>query len=140
MILGTHVCMVFEVLGHNLLKFIIRSNYQGIPLYNVKRIMKQVRKWRFYACIFLKLISTFHLSKINLCSSYLRYLKVYTTCTPNAKLFTQILNLKMSYSAWTKDIFAKSQPMQHIFTKWDSSYLDQQVKDIKRLKSKRSGY
>ena len=25
---GTHVCMVFEVLGHNLLKFIIRSNYQ----------------------------------------------------------------------------------------------------------------
>ena len=40
---GTHVCMVFEVLGHNLLKFIIRSNYQGIPLYNVKLIMKQVR-------------------------------------------------------------------------------------------------
>eukprot|EP00095_Tigriopus_kingsejongensis_P008551 maker-scaffold989_size72935-snap-gene-0.10 protein:Tk08551 transcript:maker-scaffold989_size72935-snap-gene-0.10-mRNA-1 annotation:"srsf protein kinase 1-like" len=39
---GTHVCMVFEVLGHNLLKFIIRSNYQGIPLYNVKLIMKQV--------------------------------------------------------------------------------------------------
>ena len=27
---GTHVCMVFEVLGHNLLKFIIRSNYQVI--------------------------------------------------------------------------------------------------------------
>ena len=40
---GTHVCMVFEVLGHNLLKFIIRSNYQGIPLYNVKLIMKQVK-------------------------------------------------------------------------------------------------
>ncbi len=41
---GTHVCMVFEVLGHNLLKFIIRSNYQGIPLQNVKIIMKQVVK------------------------------------------------------------------------------------------------
>lgn len=39
---GTHVCMVFEVLGHNLLKFIIRSNYQGIPLINVKIMMKQV--------------------------------------------------------------------------------------------------
>ncbi|KAK7001728.1 SRSF protein kinase 2, partial [Halocaridina rubra] len=39
---GTHVCMVFEVLGHNLLKFIIRSNYQGIPLPNVKRIIHQV--------------------------------------------------------------------------------------------------
>ncbi|XP_063606776.1 uncharacterized protein LOC134781439 [Penaeus indicus] len=39
---GTHVCMVFEVLGHNLLKFIIRSNYQGIPLQNVKSIIRQV--------------------------------------------------------------------------------------------------
>merc|ERR1711887_441255 len=39
---GTHVCMVFEVLGHNLLKFIIRSNYQGINLTNVKIMMKQV--------------------------------------------------------------------------------------------------
>ena len=40
---GTHVCMVFEVLGHNLLKFIIRNNYQGMPLQNVKVMMKQVR-------------------------------------------------------------------------------------------------
>ncbi|XP_059469781.1 SRSF protein kinase 3-like isoform X2 [Neocloeon triangulifer] len=39
---GTHVCMVFEVLGSNLLKLIIRSNYQGIPLSNVKLIIKQV--------------------------------------------------------------------------------------------------
>lgn len=39
---GTHVCMVFEVLGHNLLKLIIRSNYQGIPIQNVKSIMRQV--------------------------------------------------------------------------------------------------
>lgn len=39
---GTHVCMVFEVLGHNLLKLIIRSNYQGIPIANVKTIIQQV--------------------------------------------------------------------------------------------------
>jgi serine/threonine protein kinase len=39
---GTHVCMVFEVLGHNLLKLIIRSNYRGIPIANVKTITKQV--------------------------------------------------------------------------------------------------
>ncbi|XP_065348491.1 SRSF protein kinase 3-like isoform X2 [Cloeon dipterum] len=39
---GTHVCMVFEVLGSNLLKLIIRSNYQGIPLPNVKAIIRQV--------------------------------------------------------------------------------------------------
>ena len=39
---GSHVCMVFEVLGHNLLKLIIRSNYRGIPIPNVKTIVKQV--------------------------------------------------------------------------------------------------
>jgi len=39
---GQHVCMVFEVLGHNLLKLIIRSNYRGIPIANVKLITKQV--------------------------------------------------------------------------------------------------
>ncbi|KAK3103482.1 hypothetical protein FSP39_019567 [Pinctada imbricata] len=38
---GTHVCMVFEVLGNNLLKLIIRSNYQGIPMRNVKTITRQ---------------------------------------------------------------------------------------------------
>lgn len=39
---GTHVCMVFEVLGHNLLKLILKSNYRGIPLPNVKSITRQV--------------------------------------------------------------------------------------------------
>jgi serine/threonine protein kinase len=39
---GVHVCMVFEVLGNNLLKLIIKSNYHGIPLQNVKLIVKQV--------------------------------------------------------------------------------------------------
>lgn len=39
---GTHVCMVFEVLGHNLLKLIIKSQYRGIPLANVRTIIHQV--------------------------------------------------------------------------------------------------
>lgn len=39
---GTHVCMVFEVLGHNLLKLIIKSQYRGIPYPNVKTIIRQV--------------------------------------------------------------------------------------------------
>jgi len=38
---GTHICMVFEVLGHNLLRMIIRSNYKGIPLPIVKSIIRQ---------------------------------------------------------------------------------------------------
>lgn len=36
------ICMVFEVLGHHLLKWIIKSNYQGLPLPCVKKIIKQV--------------------------------------------------------------------------------------------------
>eukprot|EP00106_Octopus_bimaculoides_P009197 XP_014776639.1 PREDICTED: SRSF protein kinase 2-like isoform X3 [Octopus bimaculoides] len=39
---GVHVCMVFEVLGNHLLKLIIRSNYRGIPIENVKNIIRQV--------------------------------------------------------------------------------------------------
>uniref|UniRef100_A0A8C6PWL8 non-specific serine/threonine protein kinase n=1 Tax=Nothobranchius furzeri TaxID=105023 RepID=A0A8C6PWL8_NOTFU len=39
---GTHVCMVFEVLGHHLLKWIIKSNYQGLPQPCVKSIIRQV--------------------------------------------------------------------------------------------------
>ncbi|TKR64531.1 hypothetical protein L596_025044 [Steinernema carpocapsae] len=39
---GTHVCMVFEVLGCNLLKLIIKSKYQGLPLNKVRVIIRQV--------------------------------------------------------------------------------------------------
>lgn len=45
---GNHVCMVFEVLGHNLLKLIIRSNYEGIPLANVRSITRQVLEGLHY--------------------------------------------------------------------------------------------
>jgi hypothetical protein len=45
---GTHVCMVFEVLGHNLLKLILRSNYEGIPLMNVRTIIRQVLQGLHY--------------------------------------------------------------------------------------------
>lgn len=36
------MCMVFEVLGHNLLRPIIQTNYRGLPLPAVKSIMHQV--------------------------------------------------------------------------------------------------
>lgn len=39
---GKHVCMVFEMLGDNLLKLIKHFNYQGIPLQVVRNIAKQV--------------------------------------------------------------------------------------------------
>nr|KAG5711334.1 hypothetical protein BaRGS_006031 [Batillaria attramentaria] len=55
---GTHVCMVFEVLGYNLLKLIIRSNYQGIPVHNVKLIIKQVLEGLNYLHTKCKIIHT----------------------------------------------------------------------------------
>jgi len=55
---GIHVCMVFEVLGHNLLKFIIESNYEGIPLQNVKIMMKQVLEGLDYLHRKCKIIHT----------------------------------------------------------------------------------
>ncbi|XP_022220471.2 SRSF protein kinase 3-like [Drosophila obscura] len=39
---GTHHCLVFEILGQNLLCLIQRSNYQGIPNANVRQIARQV--------------------------------------------------------------------------------------------------
>ena len=39
---SSDVCMVFEVLGHNLLKPIIQSKYMGLPIQQVKSIVRQV--------------------------------------------------------------------------------------------------
>jgi serine/threonine-protein kinase SRPK3 len=39
---GTHVCMVFEVLGENLLGLIKRHQSKGVPIHLVKQIAKQV--------------------------------------------------------------------------------------------------
>mmetsp|Transcript_23744 Transcript_23744/g.45235 ORF Transcript_23744/g.45235 Transcript_23744/m.45235 type:complete len:684 (-) Transcript_23744:144-2195(-) len=39
---GQHVCMVFEVLGDNLLSLIKRYNYRGMPLSVVKGIVRQI--------------------------------------------------------------------------------------------------
>ncbi|XP_013384129.1 SRSF protein kinase 3 isoform X2 [Lingula anatina] len=55
---GTHVCMVFEVLGHHLLKLIIRSSYQGIPLSNVKSIIRQTLQGLHYLHTKCKIIHT----------------------------------------------------------------------------------
>lgn len=55
---GTHVCMVFEVLGHNLLKLIIKSNYRGIPIKNVKCIIRQVLEGLDYLHTKCKIIHT----------------------------------------------------------------------------------
>ncbi|KAK6645560.1 hypothetical protein RUM43_001837 [Polyplax serrata] len=55
---GTHVCMVFEVLGYNLLKLIIRSSYRGVPISNVKSIIRQVLEGLDYLHTKCKIIHT----------------------------------------------------------------------------------
>lgn len=55
---GTHVCMVFEVLGYHLLKWIIKSNYQGLPLPSVKSIIRQVLQGLDYLHTKCKIIHT----------------------------------------------------------------------------------
>uniref|UniRef100_A0A8C4R8H5 non-specific serine/threonine protein kinase n=1 Tax=Eptatretus burgeri TaxID=7764 RepID=A0A8C4R8H5_EPTBU len=55
---GHHVCMVFEVLGHQLLKWIIKSNYKGLPLSCVKVIIKQVLQGLDYLHSKCKIIHT----------------------------------------------------------------------------------
>uniref|UniRef100_A0A672NRX5 non-specific serine/threonine protein kinase n=1 Tax=Sinocyclocheilus grahami TaxID=75366 RepID=A0A672NRX5_SINGR len=50
--------MVFEVLGHHLLKWIIKSNYQGLPLPCVKSIITQVLQGLDYLHSKCKIIHT----------------------------------------------------------------------------------
>ncbi|RMC10358.1 hypothetical protein DUI87_13161 [Hirundo rustica rustica] len=54
----TDVCMVFEVLGHHLLKWIIKSNYQGLPIRCVKSIIRQVLQGLDYLHSKCKIIHT----------------------------------------------------------------------------------
>ncbi|KAJ8371316.1 hypothetical protein SKAU_G00113440 [Synaphobranchus kaupii] len=55
---GVHVCMVLEVLGHQLLKWIIKSNYMGLPLTCVKAIIRQVLQGLDYLHTKCKIIHT----------------------------------------------------------------------------------
>ncbi|KAM9758824.1 SRSF protein kinase 3-like isoform 2-T3 [Menidia menidia] len=55
---GEHVCMVLEVLGHQLLKWIIKSNYTGLPLPCVRSILRQVLQGLDYLHTKCKIIHT----------------------------------------------------------------------------------
>uniref|UniRef100_A0A3B4BDA1 non-specific serine/threonine protein kinase n=1 Tax=Periophthalmus magnuspinnatus TaxID=409849 RepID=A0A3B4BDA1_9GOBI len=55
---GEHVCMVLEVLGHQVLRWIIKSNYTGLPLPCVKSIVRQVLQGLDYLHSKCKIIHT----------------------------------------------------------------------------------
>merc|ERR1711963_405299 len=107
---GTHVCMVFEVLGHNLLKFIIRSNYQGIPLYNVKRIMKQVLESLHYLHTKCKIIHTdIKPENVSLCVDEAHIRKIAADAT-----YFHKMGLKLPGSAGKRYKKAKEQAVRVI--------------------------
>lgn len=47
---GKHVCMVFEVLGENLLQLLQKTEYRGLPIDLVKNITHQVKMIFFAIC------------------------------------------------------------------------------------------
>ncbi|XP_034068283.1 SRSF protein kinase 3-like [Gymnodraco acuticeps] len=55
---GEHVCMVLEVLGHQVLRWIVKSNYTGLPLPCVKSILRQVLQGLDYLHTKCKIIHT----------------------------------------------------------------------------------
>nr|XP_043879732.1 SRSF protein kinase 2-like isoform X2 [Solea senegalensis] len=55
---GEHVCMVLEVLGHQLLSWIIKSNYTGLPLPCIKSIIRQILQGLDYLHTKCKIIHT----------------------------------------------------------------------------------
>jgi len=55
---GTHVVMVFEVLGHHLLKWIIKSDYRGLPRECVRSIIRQTLEGLEYLHAKCKIIHT----------------------------------------------------------------------------------
>uniref|UniRef100_A0A914HF22 non-specific serine/threonine protein kinase n=1 Tax=Globodera rostochiensis TaxID=31243 RepID=A0A914HF22_GLORO len=55
---GTHICMIFDVSGCNLLKLIIESNYEGLSMGLVKRITRQVLQGLAYLHVKCRIIHT----------------------------------------------------------------------------------
>jgi len=55
---GRHVCMVFEVLGENLLSVIKKYNYKGVPIRIVKNFTRQMLVGLDYLHRFCKIIHT----------------------------------------------------------------------------------
>ena len=55
---GHHICMVFEVLGDNLLSLIKQYNYRGIPIPVVQRLTKQILTGLDYLHVDRKIIHT----------------------------------------------------------------------------------
>lgn len=96
--------MVLEVLGHQLLKWIIKSNYMGLPLVCVKTILRQVGLTLSLfggcgggACTRALLTST---------CLFCRFFRGSTTSTPNVRSSILTSSQRTSFWKWMKFMFA----------------------------------
>lgn len=55
---GIHTCLVFEALGCSLYHLIVKNNYQGLPISNVRDIIKQVLEGLEYLHVKCNIIHT----------------------------------------------------------------------------------
>ncbi|XP_016962530.2 serine/threonine-protein kinase spk-1-like [Drosophila biarmipes] len=55
---GSHLCLVFEVLGDNLFTLIQKSRYRGLPLGNIKQIAMQVLEGLYFLHYKCRIIHT----------------------------------------------------------------------------------
>ena len=117
--------MVLEVLGHQLLRWIIKSNYAGLPLPCVKSILRQVclnpsfqvfshlslwqkSPWIYYL-LFLFLFDMRSSDGESISIFYHRFCRVWITYTLNARLSTQTSSQKISSWEWMMFIFKSLQ-------------------------------
>ncbi|KAF7208808.1 SRSF protein kinase 3 isoform X1 [Nothobranchius furzeri] len=135
---GEHVCMVLEVLGQQLLRWIIKSNYTGLPLACVKSIIRQVLQGLDYLHTKCKIIHADIKPENILLKVDDAYIQKLAT---NTKLWQLPADPAVSSSASTDlggkesllNLFGKLTGVLHTLGKWSSKV---SVSPIKRLAGK----
>ncbi|KAM9859627.1 SRSF protein kinase 3-like isoform 2-T2 [Aulostomus maculatus] len=142
---GEHVCMVLEVLGHQILRWIIKSNYTGLPLSCVKSILRQVLQGLDYLHTKCRIIHT----DIKPENILLRVDKVYIQKpVANTKLwqlprssgFTRAsVNQSTREKQRLSNLLGKLSGAFHTLGEWSSKVSRTQIKRLTRRDRKRRG-
>ncbi|XP_037535216.1 SRSF protein kinase 2-like [Nematolebias whitei] len=132
---GEHVCMVLEVLGHQVLRWIIKSNYTGLPLPCVKSILRQVLQGLDYLHTKCRIIHT----DIKPENILLRAEDVYLAkLAASTKLWQLPVNPALSSSANTDsrekqrlfNLFGKLTGVLHSLGEWSSKVSKSPIKRL----------